>query len=156
MEEEPLEEEPIERIPWAQRVGESVAQLHLGERVRAIGGSLVAGLTIAARGIATILQRTLPEGTLTPQPRGKGTTMVLVGFAAFIPIMVAVLVTSTYMQYSTMARFQALLAGRAERRHAGRHTQRSNGAAGALGVGVYASCGSAPGASRRSRSAPGA
>jgi hypothetical protein len=37
--------------------------------------------------------------------------MVLAGFAAFIPVMVAVLVTSTYMQYSTMARFQALLAG---------------------------------------------
>ena len=37
--------------------------------------------------------------------------MVLAGFAVFIPVMVAVLVTSTYMQYSTMARFQALLAG---------------------------------------------
>ena len=111
IEEAPIEEELFERIPWTQRVGESVAQLHLGERVKAIGGSLAAGLTIAARGIATILQRTLPEGTLTPQPRGKGTTMVLGGFAVFIPVMVAVLVTSTYMQYSTMARFQALLAG---------------------------------------------
>jgi len=111
MEETPVEEEPLERIAWTQRVGESVAQLHLGERVRAIGGSLAAGLTIAARGIGTILQRILPEGALTPQARGKGTTMVLAGFAVFIPVMVAVLVTSTYMQYSTMARFQALLAG---------------------------------------------
>jgi hypothetical protein len=110
IEELPVEKEPLERIPWIQRVGESVAQLHLGERIRAIGGSLAAGLMITARGIGTILQRTLPEGTLTPQPRGKGATMVLAGFAIFIPVMVAVLVTSTYMQYSTMARFQALLA----------------------------------------------
>jgi outer membrane protein assembly factor BamB len=99
------------RVAWTQRVGESIAHLNLSARARTIGGSLAAGLTVAAQGVATILQRTLPEGALTPRPRGKGANTALMGVALVIPIVVLGLVATTYTEYSTLAQFQALLSG---------------------------------------------
>jgi hypothetical protein len=103
--------EETERIPWMQRVKELTAQWNLRARAKAIGGSLAVGLTVAAHGVATILQRTLPEGTVTPRPRGKGADTVLMGVAVLIPAMIVALVATTYTEYSTAAQFQALLSG---------------------------------------------
>jgi len=95
-----------ETVPWRQRV----AGLNLGERARAIGGSLRAGGIVAARGVATILQRMLPEGAVAQQP-GKTAETVLITFAVVIPLVVFVLVAASYKQHSTMERFQSLLSG---------------------------------------------
>jgi hypothetical protein len=95
-------------VSWRQRLGERVAELGLGERARAIGGSLRAGGIVAARGLATVLQRTLPEGVV-PQQRGKAADTVLITFAVVIPLVVLVLVAVSYKQHSTLDRFQSLL-----------------------------------------------
>jgi len=106
---EPEIADEAQTVAWAQRVGEWMARLHLRERTIAIGGSLAAGLTVAAQGLATILQRTLPEGTV--RPREKGTDAALVIVALAIPIAVFVLVATAYTQQSTLARFQSLVSG---------------------------------------------
>jgi hypothetical protein len=97
-----------ETVSWQQRLSERVGELNLRERARAIGGSLRAGGIVAARGIATILQRMLPEGAVS-QRRGKAADTVLITFAVVIPIVVFVLVAASYKQHSTMERFQSLL-----------------------------------------------
>jgi len=93
---------------WRQRLGERVAELNLRDRARAIGGSLRAGGIVAARGIATVLQRMLPEGVVSQQ-RGKAADTVLITFAVVIPLVVLVLVAASYKQHSTLDRFQSLL-----------------------------------------------
>jgi hypothetical protein len=97
-----------ETFSWRRRLAERVAELNLGERVRSIGGSLRAGSIVAARGVATILQRTLPEGAVTQQP-GKTAETVLITFAVVIPLVVFILVAASYKQHSTLERFQSLL-----------------------------------------------
>jgi hypothetical protein len=87
VEPEPEAEVETEMVSWRQQLGQGVAELNLGERARAIGGSLRAGGIVAARGIATILQRMLPEGTVSPQ-RGKAADTVLITFAVVIPVLV--------------------------------------------------------------------
>jgi len=104
-----IEEEEAQPVAWKQRAGELIARLNLRERTVAIGGSLAAGLAVAARGIATILQRTLPEGAVAPRPRGKGTEIALMSVALAIPVIVFLLVATAYTQQSALARFQALL-----------------------------------------------
>ena len=97
-----------ETVSWRQRLGQSVAELNLGERARAIGGSLRAGGIVAARGIATILQRMLPEGAV-PSQRGKAADTMLITFAVVIPVLVFVLVAASYKQHSTLESFQSRL-----------------------------------------------
>ena len=106
-----VEEEEAPTVAWKQHAGDFVARLNLRERAIAIGGSLVAGLVVAARGLATILQRTLPEGAVTSRPRGKGTDRALMVVALAIPVAVFLLVATAYTQQSALARFQALLSG---------------------------------------------
>ncbi len=97
-----------ETVSWRQQLGQRVAELNLGERAQAIGGSLRAGSIVAARGIATILQRMLPEGAVSPR-RDKATDTVLITFAVVIPVVVFVLVAVSYKQHSTLERFRSLL-----------------------------------------------
>jgi hypothetical protein len=108
VEPEPETEVETETVSWRQQLGQSVAELNLGERAQAIGGSLRAGGIVAARGIATILQRMLPEGAVSPQ-RGKAADTALITFAVVIPVLVFVLVAVSYKQHSTLERFRSLL-----------------------------------------------
>ena len=101
-------EAETETVSWRQQLGQRVAELNLGERARAIGGSLRAGSIVAARGIATILQRMLPEGAVSPR-RDKATDTVLITFAVVIPVVVFVLVAVSYKQHSTLESFRSLL-----------------------------------------------
>lgn len=103
--------EPAPKIGWAQRVGGWVAQPQVRERFRAIGGSLAAGLAVAARGLATILQRTLPEGAIAPRPRRKEADAPLIGIALVLPIVVAILVAAAYVRQSDLEQFRGLLSG---------------------------------------------
>jgi hypothetical protein len=106
-----VEEEEAPTVAWKQRASELITRLNLRERAIAIGGSLAVGLVVAARGLATILQRTLPEGAVAPRPRGKGTDGALMVVALAIPVVVFLLVATAYTQQSALARFQALLSG---------------------------------------------
>jgi hypothetical protein len=103
-----VDAEPVETIPWAQRAGEWVGRLHLRERGRAIAGSVVAGFIVALRGLATLLQRTLPEDVVTG-PRGKGVNTALVTIAVLIPAAVGLLVAASYTQYAALEQYKSRL-----------------------------------------------
>lgn len=102
-------QEEIEPAAWGQRAGELIARWKLRERAAAMGEALVAGLAVAAQGAWTILQRTLPEGTAIPRPRGKEVDRALMIAALAIPVVVAVLAATTYTQYQEIAQFRDLL-----------------------------------------------
>jgi hypothetical protein len=105
----PPEPEPaVEAVPFTRRAREAVAQLHLRARGQAIAGSVRAGSLVALKGLAQLIQRMLPEDVLagTQGPRVNTALMTL---ALLIPLMVAVLVATSYTQYSTRETFQARL-----------------------------------------------
>lgn len=106
------EEEPepsVPRVPWTQQARETMASWQLRRRLSRIGGSLAAGLTVAARGTGELIKRTLPENTLQPQPPGKTANAIFAVLSLALPLILALAVYTTYSDYSTAARYQAFL-----------------------------------------------
>jgi hypothetical protein len=91
-------------VPLMLRVSEVAARLNLRERARAIAGSVAAGFAVAVRGIATVLQRMLPED-VAAGPRGKAVNTLLMTIAVLIPVAVAVLVSASFTQQNALERF---------------------------------------------------
>ena len=98
----------VETVPWTQRVRELGDRLHLRERGRAITRSLAAGFVVALRGLAKVLQHTLPEDVAVGQ-RGRGVNTLLVTVAVLIPVAVAMLVMASYTEQKTTQEYEALL-----------------------------------------------
>lgn len=100
--------EPAGSIPWTRRIGALAGQINVRQHARTIVGSMAMGLAAVLRGLATVLQRTLPEDVAIG-PRSRAANTALATLAALIPFVVAVLVGTSYMQYSTLEEYQARL-----------------------------------------------
>lgn len=92
----------------------------VGGRLSAIARSAAGLLAILAQGLASLLQRTLPEHEGAPVARGLGTRRVLAGIALTIPLIVAVVVFAIYWQArgSKEARFKLSMEQAWEQREA--------------------------------------
>lgn len=83
----------------------------IGDRLSAVARSALSFLAILAQGLASLLQRTLPEHKEVPTTRGPGSRRILIGIALAIPVMIAVVVLGVYWQArgSQGARFQIFM-----------------------------------------------
>ncbi len=95
-------------VSWTRRIGALAGQINLRQRARSIAGSVAAGLAVVLRGLATVLQRTLPEDVAVG-PRSRVANTALATVAVLIPFAVAVLVGASYMQYSALEEYQTRL-----------------------------------------------